>query len=142
MRLQRLVYVSKVRIPEDLFEYELSRIVETARTFNSVNSLTGLLLYSDRYFMQLLEGDRGILTDLFANIHADDRHVKCELLSVGAIHCRTFADWDMACLGLHDVPGRHLKRFCSDGHLNPFEMSPDAVIDLIYQLDQGLLMAA
>ncbi len=142
MRLQRLVYVSQVHIAEDLFEFELSRIVDTARTFNAVNSVTGLLLYSDRYFIQLLEGDRGIVTDLFAAIHADDRHKRCELLDVGGIHYRSFADWDMACLGLHDLPARHVKRFCSDGYLNPFEMSPDAVIDLIYQLDQTLLQAA
>lgn len=95
MGLYQLIYQSQALIP---FETpELTVLLNQSRTYNQIHHITGLLLYTpDGRFLQILEGDEGVVRDLYYNrIVADVRHFNCRVLSDGPCMNRSFADWTM-----------------------------------------------
>lgn len=140
--MQRLIYTSTVSILDGLFEFELSRILHVARTRNRSKNITGCLLFSDRYFVQLLEGERARVSKLYSQIAADTRHRDVELVEVQPIETRDFADWDMASLGLHDMPPAFLRHYASGDMLDPYKMDPRQLRDMILSIDRNMLNVA
>ncbi len=95
--LHELIYTS-VAVSE-MNENSLEAILNTARQFNSQNQISGLLIYHQktREFIQLLEGDRRVITDLFSNrICMDSRHMSIERFYEGPSAGRLFSEWSMA----------------------------------------------
>src|SRR6478735_6655344 len=52
----------------------LEEILEDARTGNQARNVTGVLVYVDGVFFQIIEGDKDIVRKLMANIASDSRH--------------------------------------------------------------------
>lgn len=78
-----------------LTEKELEHLLEQARSFNVKHHLTGILLYSDGCFVQLLEGPEREVRILYARIQQDARHTQVVTVSEGPGPGRRFADWSM-----------------------------------------------
>lgn len=76
-------------------ETEIQALLEQARGFNGQHCLTGILLYSDGRFVQLLEGDEQSVRQLYARIQQDPRHTQVVTVSEGPGPGRRFADWSM-----------------------------------------------
>jgi len=74
---------------------ELVDLLTFARDFNSRNGLTGMLLYVDESFFQILEGDPKTLHDLYFRIEQDTRHTHVIKLIEIPIEKRTFSEWSM-----------------------------------------------
>jgi hypothetical protein len=74
---------------------ELVDLLAFARDFNSRNGLTGMLLYVDETFFQILEGDPKTLHDLYFRIEQDTRHTHVIKLIEIPIEKRTFSEWSM-----------------------------------------------
>lgn len=92
--IYRLLYVSTAA--NTLSAPELEAILETAQTRNAALGLTGLLVFTGRHFMQLLEGERDAVEAVFAAICADDRHSSvAKLIAEPAPH-RACPEWAMA----------------------------------------------
>jgi hypothetical protein len=77
-------------------ETDLQTLLEQSRTYNAQQQITGLLLYSDGQFLQLVEGPEAVVRSLYAQIRADPRHTQLVTLSDGPAPQRWFADWHMA----------------------------------------------
>jgi hypothetical protein len=77
-------------------ETDLQTLLEQSRTYNAQQQITGLLLYSDGQFVQLVEGPKAVVQSLYARIRADPRHTQVVTLSDGPAPQRWFADWHMA----------------------------------------------
>ncbi len=92
--LHSIVYISNY-IGEDT-RGDLDAILESARRRNAADDITGLLLFHDESFCQVLEGPKDKVVDCYARIVADLRHRGCILLDERDIERRQFADWDMA----------------------------------------------
>jgi hypothetical protein len=75
---------------------EISDILDTAQHFNSKNDITGCLLYYNQEFIQILEGEKKTVQELYAKIALDNRHTDILLLSEGNKRERVFFDWSMA----------------------------------------------
>lgn len=78
--------------------FDRSSLVELlafARNFNDLHGLTGMLLYVDETFFQILEGEPDELHALFGRIEHDSRHTKVIKLLEVPIEKRTFARWSM-----------------------------------------------
>jgi hypothetical protein len=73
----------------------LMELLTFARTFNDSHGLTGMLLYVDESFFQILEGDPDELHALYGRIEHDNRHAKIIKLIEMPIEKRTFARWSM-----------------------------------------------
>ena len=87
-------------------ETDLQALLEQSRTSNTHQQITGLLLYSDGQFVQLIEGAEAVVRSLYARIRADARHTQVLTLSDGPGPQRWFADWHMA-FGYVDAPELH-----------------------------------
>ncbi len=72
MAVIQLVYVSAAKKP--VSQIELADLLLRARKNNSSLNITGLLLYHNLSFFQILEGDDAMLAPLYARIQGDPRH--------------------------------------------------------------------
>jgi lipopolysaccharide biosynthesis regulator YciM len=96
-----LVYVSSAK---QLFsEEELKALLEQSRDNNTRLGLTGLLLYKDGNFMQVLEGPEDAVKRLYNIIQKDPRHHGFLQLLRQQIREREFASWSMGFKNLKDV---------------------------------------
>jgi hypothetical protein len=68
----RLIYASSAK--RHLAPENLGAILAVARRNNARQGISGMLLYKDGSFIQLLEGDKPSLLGLFEIIKADPRH--------------------------------------------------------------------
>ena len=99
--LIRLIYVSKV---VDAQSSGLTdSILRTAHAWNTQNDITGVLCEGQGVFLQALEGERGLVTRLYARIFADPRHTDLELIHCESITKRHYGEWSMAHVNLSDV---------------------------------------
>lgn len=80
----------------NLTSEDISDILNTSRDFNSKNRITGCLLYHNNQFLQILEGDKKVVQDLFISIKRDKRHSNVNLLAEGGKKERMFSRWSMA----------------------------------------------
>ncbi len=71
----------------------LMRLLESARAFNQKNGITGILLYDNQQFGQIIEGERVYVMKAWKRIQDDKRHHRIELLEIREIEARSFPDW-------------------------------------------------
>ena len=90
-----LIYVSRLAPSRHSVETIFRGILATARSRNEALNITGLLAYADGYFVQLLEGERAEVLQLYASITRDERHLDVSILSSTKITRRTHATWAM-----------------------------------------------
>lgn len=93
MELVHCIYCSaatKAFSPSDL-----PALLAECREKNAAAGLTGMLLYSDRTFFQVLEGDRSVVEALLERLTRDKRHERLTKLIVEPIERRSFAQWTM-----------------------------------------------
>jgi hypothetical protein len=97
----------------DFGHAELEVLLNKARNFNALNGLTGMLLYSEGSFFQVLEGDEAVVDALYEKIEADGRHEQVTKIVREPIHKRAFAAWTM---GFSNVSREDLARMdgCND----------------------------
>lgn len=88
-----LVYVSSA---STLFtKQQLTELLQIAREKNTAAQITGMLLYKDGNFMQVLEGEESAVKQVYNHISADNRHKGVIVLLSGTVENRTFPDWSM-----------------------------------------------
>lgn len=73
----------------------LDTILLTARENNNREGITGMLLYSQGSFVQLLEGDEENVKKTFYKISCDTRHNNIEVVMETTASDRYFPDWQM-----------------------------------------------
>lgn len=91
--LYHLLYVSLPNTP--LGSEQILNILHHSRKFNQENDITGMLLYKDMAFIQLLEGEKQKLSELYQKISSDTRHCRVRQLAFKPTGDRLFADWTM-----------------------------------------------
>ncbi|PQJ78686.1 BLUF domain-containing protein [Polaribacter porphyrae] len=92
--IQQIVYYS---ISDTIItESKLNEILEPSRINNSKKNITGCLLYHNKVFLQLLEGKRDIIHQLYKKIQKDKRHSNVTLIIEEDIKKRMFPGWSMA----------------------------------------------
>lgn len=67
-----ITYVSTAT--SELSNSGVEELLESCKKWNNNHKITGLLLYSDGNFLQILEGEKGHVRDLFEKIKKDIRH--------------------------------------------------------------------
>lgn len=75
---------------------EITKILHACERNNSHQDITGMLIYSDDSFMQILEGDYKKINDLYQKIKKDPRHSQIISISLGMLKKRFFPSWAMA----------------------------------------------
>lgn len=93
MELKSLTYTSLARL--DLTDDDLSAIHRTARELNSLDGVTGLLVFNGTHFLQIIEGSARAIDDLLERLRRDRRHSGLEVRDERVIEERSFGDWSM-----------------------------------------------
>ena len=120
--------------PEDI-----PNILKSARDFNSKNNITGCLLHHNNQFLQILEGEKEIVLDLFDSIKKDKRHSNVILIAQDNKSGRTFSDWSMA---FHEFDGDELsKKIFSANFVSFLETAknPTLVMDLFSAIAKHII---
>lgn len=130
--LVRLLYAS--RAAEPITARLLDDILAQSRRNNPKLGVTGLLCVSDGTFIQVLEGGRDQVCDIYNAIVRDPRHIQVRLLSYDEIEERRFAAWTMGQVQLDKVNPALLLKYFSCAKLNPFEVSGRATLALLQEL--------
>ena len=91
--MHAIAYVSAAswNLPDE----QIERIVAESRRLNTLNGITGVLLYCDGNFMQYFEGDKDAVMETFERIRASESHYQINELMNQPILEREFADWAM-----------------------------------------------
>ena len=94
--MQPLVHCIYSSVATPLFRGDgVEELLAQARTANAEADITGMLLYVDRGFFQVLEGHPLRIEPVFAKIGADPRHERVTQIIYEPIARRTFGQWTM-----------------------------------------------
>lgn len=94
----QLIYASKA--VDNLCENDLIAILTTARKFNQLSYITGMLIYHHGFFLQIIEGEKADIINLFySHITNDKRHHNISVFHEGYALKREFANWQMGFYG-------------------------------------------
>ena len=74
---------------------DLKGLLVKSRQNNLALNITGMLLYLDPYFMQILEGDESIIDEKFKKILNNEMRHKVSLIYKKPIKERSFSKWTM-----------------------------------------------
>ena len=74
---------------------DLEDILRTARENNARLGITGMLLYDNKTFIQILEGEEGVVHELVKTIKRDPRHTNFQIVKKKPIEQHEYADWSM-----------------------------------------------
>ena len=88
-----IVYSSESTLADTDIQSAVEDIAGTARRYNGVNGVTGVLLYENRHFLQAIEGEEPVLRDTYGRILKDPRHTNLHKLVDEPVDSRTFPDW-------------------------------------------------
>lgn len=91
--LKYLVYVSKESRP--LSQEDLDNILATSQQYNDANLVSGILLYVEGRFFQVLEGPQEEVEKLYETISRDKRHKESTIIAQGDLDKRFFKGWNM-----------------------------------------------
>jgi Sensors of blue-light using FAD len=91
--LYSMTYVSSACTP--FSKLQLHDLLAVSNRNNKRDAITGMLLYKDGNFMQVLEGDRTSVEQTSERIERDSRHRGVITLLRGELQARQFAGWAM-----------------------------------------------
>ncbi len=102
--MERLIYRSRALWPAP--EAALDAILATSMPTNAGLSVTGVLGFTGRTYVQLLEGPAGALDLLLGRLRADPRHTDLTLLMRAPVVSRLVPGWTMARVDLAEPAPR------------------------------------
>ena len=106
-QLTQLVYVSAACVPFN--DEQLDELLAIARRNNGELDVTGVLLYQDGTFFQVLEGAPEAVQALYGKIERDPRHNNVLLLARRMVGERNFGEWRMGFVrerrDIEELPG-------------------------------------
>jgi Sensors of blue-light using FAD len=92
--IDQILYCSIAKQPMD--EHALHALAESVAPINRMDHITGLLMYSDNVFVQLIEGPRQAMQHLWSRLLRDSRHFGIvQLYHYRELESRTCQSWDM-----------------------------------------------
>jgi len=89
----RIIYISCSQ--EYLNGQKIQFLLEQSRKNNLQNKISGVLIYVDGDFLQVIEGPKFAVLDLFESIKKDARHKRIMTIVNTEIKKRSFPKWNM-----------------------------------------------
>ena len=126
--MYRVVYTSTAR--SLMNERELQQILRSARRNNALDLITGMLIYHEGCFLQVLEGPKAQVEKCYAKIQKDSRHQGCITLANDYTVSRLFSEWWMSYRTVGDLASFQKKQFLSLQHLAEKARDGEFISDL------------
>ena len=128
----RCVYAS--RAASALTAPMIEDILDRSRVNNPAHGITGILCYSGDVFIQVLEGARDEVCELYNSIVRDQRHANVRIIVFEEIRERKFCNWTMGHVDLSKVNPGLLLKYHERAVLDPFTSSGSATMALLDEL--------
>ena len=126
--LVQLLYASR---PDPAISAEqMDEILLQSRRNNPPLGITGILCYTSDTFMQVLEGGRGPVNEVYNRIARDPRHRQIELLHYAEITERIFGNWTMGQVNLTKINPAMVLRYSESPTLDPYKVSGLSLIHI------------
>jgi hypothetical protein len=138
--LVRLLYASRAALPVD--ESVIESILHQSRRNNVQHGITGLLCFSDDLFIQILEGGRDAVCELYNTVARDARHRQVRILLYEEIPERRFGGWTMGQVNIKKISPSLLLKYAERPVLDPFACSGRASIALLEELTSAGLVTS
>lgn len=130
--LVRLLYASRSSKTAELGAVE--SILAQSRRRNPELGVTGILCQGGDGYLQVLEGGRAAVNQLYNQIVQDERHRDVVLLYFEEVTERRFAGWTMGHVNLANVNPSLILKYCEKPVLDPHAMSGQAAMALLEEL--------
>lgn len=107
--LLQLIYISGASVP--FSQKELKALLRKARENNHEMNVSGILIFHEGAFFQVLEGPPEAVYTIYDRISQDQRHSEVQLLLKSEVEERSFPDWSMGFVNiekeedLKSIPG-------------------------------------
>ena len=130
--LVRLMYASRAVPAVD--QEALVSILRKSKANNPGTGITGVLCFSEGIFLQVLEGGRAAVNQLYNRIATDPRHSDVTLLCYEEIGERRFAGWSMGQVNMSRLNPALLLKYSEKPTLDPFAVSGHVSMALFQEL--------
>ncbi|MDN5286053.1 MAG: hypothetical protein JWR38_2327 [Mucilaginibacter sp.] len=112
-------------------EEQLADLLRVSRNKNKKHHVTGILLYCQGTFMQVLEGEKNNVDVIYKAIELDKRHKNIIKLSTGIITKRNFPDWSMAFASVNAEKLQEIEGFLSLSSENQTDMPDHITVNML-----------
>jgi hypothetical protein len=127
--IRSIVFFSTAVVP--MSEADLAALGRECAEQDSHVGITGMLLHKNGNFLQVIEGAKAVICDMFARISADPRHTNVRTISDRIILHREFAGRAVGFKNLDELPPG--SPYLSPFSFEAFAADPDlAVLILAY----------
>jgi hypothetical protein len=130
--LVRLMYASRA-LPS-VNQDELISILRKSKANNPGAGITGVLCFSQGIFLQVLEGGRSAVNQLYNRVAADPRHTDVELMIYEEIGQRNFAGWSMGQVNMARLNPALMLKYSETATLDPYSVSGKVSMALFEEL--------
>jgi Sensors of blue-light using FAD len=130
--LIRLLYASRAAGP--VTAQVVDSILAQSRAHNPALGITGILCHGGDIFMQVLEGGRGPVNELYNSIVRDSRHRDVVVLHYEEVAERRFAGWTMGMVNIDKLNPAVLLKYGDRPVLDPYAVSGRASMALLEEL--------
>jgi Sensors of blue-light using FAD len=130
--LVRLLYVSKA-VNNDANSHT-EAILASSRAHNVSNGITGILCYGGGLFLQVIEGGRAQVNELYNALVQDKRHTDVVLLHYEEITQRRFSGWTMGQVNLAKLNTSIVLKYSEKPELDPYGVSGAMSLALLEEL--------
>lgn len=133
--LVRLVYVSYASTA--MSDEDIQAILEKSKINNSAKNISGVLMYSDRYFFQCLEGERKDVNKIYLRIATDPRHSRCMQIEYSQVNARLFSSWSMEYVAFKGIADDMIAKYSESGLFVPYDYSAGQAVALLTEVSQA-----
>jgi len=130
--LVRCLYASRAAQP--MTSEVLDDILAQSAAKNPPHGITGMLCYTNDVFVQVLEGGRDAVCELFNAIVRDDRHQDVRILVFEEIAERRFGNWTMGQVNLEQCNPAVLMKYSETAAFDPFSCPGSATMAMLTDL--------
>lgn len=128
--MKSLVYISHAT--RDITEEELVKILNKSRDNNIKRDVTGVLLYSNKLFIQYIEGEQENIDELLETLAGDDRHSDITIIAKNDIEKRLFGNWTMGFVSpMQDELNEIMNYVDADQYVKFLGMSDNPILEVI-----------
>jgi len=136
MALYRLIYVSQAISG---LEYpDFIEILQKSEFNNTQVGITGMLVFGDSMFLQVLEGSRRLVSQTYNRILIDKRHVNAELIDFSEIDHRNFSVWSMKLVQINNQPEVRnvILKYSNSNVFSPISMTGKQSLDFLREITE------
>jgi hypothetical protein len=130
--LVRLLYASRANAA--VTHEIIDSILQASRKHNPELGITGVLCHGGDVYMQVLEGGRPAVNQLYNTIVRDERHHDIALLHYQEVSERKFAGWTMGQVNMAKINPSLLLKYSDKPVLDPFTTPGRAAMALLEDL--------